>query len=146
MYMYVVSFRVLVTPSSSVVMTSHTPYVTLQNTYGSGCNGICRCENGGTCHPVDGTCTCPPGVDGQRCEDGCPAGYYGASCEQPCPQQCSSGHCNRDMGYCECASGFFGVACNLPCPVNTYGPNCGKECACAGKYTTGCDPSVSFTF
>lgn len=30
-------------------------------TYGSNCSSVCSCNNGGTCSPVDGSCTCKEG-------------------------------------------------------------------------------------
>ena len=30
--------------------------------YGQGCQHQCRCENGASCDPVDGACSCPPGL------------------------------------------------------------------------------------
>ena len=38
--------------------------------YGMGCKHRCRCENGGTCHHTDGTCTCQPGYTGGLCDKG----------------------------------------------------------------------------
>ncbi len=51
------------------------PCCMFQGTYGEGCNSICTCENGGTCDHETGMCHCPPGVEGQNCEDGCLPGY-----------------------------------------------------------------------
>ncbi|XP_067130406.1 limulus clotting factor C-like isoform X2 [Centruroides vittatus] len=36
--------------------------------YGRWCNGRCNCENGGTCNKEDGSCICPSGYQGERCE------------------------------------------------------------------------------
>ena len=41
-----------------------------QGTYGQACNGLCRCQNGGSCDPGTGSCLCPTGVQGLLCEDG----------------------------------------------------------------------------
>lgn len=30
-------------------------------TYGPNCSSVCSCSNGGTCSPVDGSCTCREG-------------------------------------------------------------------------------------
>ena len=30
-------------------------------TYGPNCSSVCSCNNGGTCSPVDGSCTCKEG-------------------------------------------------------------------------------------
>lgn len=39
-----------------------------QGRYGRWCNGVCRCMNGGTCNTKDGSCICPDGYEGERCE------------------------------------------------------------------------------
>ncbi|PRD22151.1 UNVERIFIED_CONTAM: Multiple epidermal growth factor-like domains protein 11 [Trichonephila clavipes] len=33
--------------------------------YGQDCAQKCECENGATCNPVDGSCTCTPGYKGK---------------------------------------------------------------------------------
>lgn len=53
-----------------------------QGTYGNDCNSPCRCKNGGKCDHVTGSCKCPPGIEGEFCEDGCPPGFFGDNCDQ----------------------------------------------------------------
>ena len=38
--------------------------------YGLGCAQVCRCQHGATCDPETGQCHCPPGIDGQYCNQG----------------------------------------------------------------------------
>lgn len=38
--------------------------------YGTGCHQHCLCQNGGTCDPTTGHCTCPMGWTGLACELG----------------------------------------------------------------------------
>lgn len=38
--------------------------------YGKDCEKTCQCQNGGTCDPVHGSCTCQPGFIGAHCEEG----------------------------------------------------------------------------
>ena len=45
-----------------------------QGFYGIGCNSLCDCSNGGSCDAATGRCVCPPGIRGDKCEDGCPPG------------------------------------------------------------------------
>lgn len=96
----------------------------LQGVFGDGCNEICFCMNGGSCHHITGECICPPGVSGKQCEDGCPPGYYGMNCDKQCTKACSSGFCDRTYGFCQCQPGYFGVSCEHRCSANTWGPNC----------------------
>lgn len=43
--------------------------------YGEDCQHSCLCQNGGSCDPVSGHCTCPEGWAGLACEKGeCQAG------------------------------------------------------------------------
>lgn len=41
-----------------------------QGRFGAGCTHLCRCGQGVPCDPVTGTCICPPGRIGVRCERG----------------------------------------------------------------------------
>ena len=41
-----------------------------EGTYGANCEERCACQNEGICDPVTGACECPPGVIGDRCENG----------------------------------------------------------------------------
>ena len=121
-------------------------YLILQGFYGAGCNSICTCQNGGTCEHVTGACTCPPGIKGERCEDGCPPGFYGHECDKLCPKACRSGYCDRIYGFCECLPGFFGQSCNLPCPEFTFGANCNEQCDCYIDNTAKCNAKVSINY
>ena len=38
-------------------------------TYGLNCRGICFCQNGASCDPVDGTCDCRDGFQGDKCQN-----------------------------------------------------------------------------
>jgi hypothetical protein len=40
---------------------------------------------------MTGRCQCPPGVKGDKCEDGCPSGFFGEFCEKKCPRDCPTG-------------------------------------------------------
>jgi hypothetical protein len=65
------------------------------------CTDKCKdvtCVNGGTCE--DGTCKCPEGFSGTKCEvkDKC----FGVTCE-------NGGTC--DDGTCTCPEGYYGTNC-----------------------------------
>ena len=95
------------------------------------------CLNGGSCLPADGSCICPVGFTGERCEssefcasepcmnggtclpaDGsciCPVGFTGERCEssdfcasEPCM---NGGTCLPADGSCICPVGFTGERC-----------------------------------
>lgn len=38
--------------------------------YGIGCGLRCKCQNGGSCHKIDGACHCKPGFTGLTCSEG----------------------------------------------------------------------------
>lgn len=38
--------------------------------WGDSCAQPCQCHHGGTCHPQDGSCFCPPGWTGRLCLEG----------------------------------------------------------------------------
>lgn len=38
-----------------------------KGTYGSNCQNLCKCMNGGHCDPASGTCDCAPGFIGANC-------------------------------------------------------------------------------
>ena len=78
------------------------------NQWGSDCGQLCKCENGGLCDPVSGTCQCPAGFIGRSCKDPCPTGTFGKGCLQKC--QCGTGgSCDKMAGECICRSGFTGT-------------------------------------
>lgn len=41
-----------------------------QDRFGKGCELKCACRNGGLCHATNGSCSCPLGWMGPRCEQG----------------------------------------------------------------------------
>ena len=98
-----------------------------KGSYGEGCNEICTCQNGGSCHHITGDCICPPGVKGRECEDGCTPGFYGSECDKVCPTACPTGFCDRAFGFCQCQPGYFGSSCEKQCPQNNWGPNCREK-------------------
>ncbi|KAF6125933.1 N-acetylglucosamine-1-phosphodiester alpha-N-acetylglucosaminidase [Phyllostomus discolor] len=67
--------------------------------FGEDCAKKCQCQNGATCDPVLGTCTCPPGFTGDSCVQECPLGWHGPGCQKPCEceHQCP---CNPQTGNC----------------------------------------------
>lgn len=42
----------------------HCEQICDNSTYGPDCEGICSCQNGATCSPVNGFCNCPNGFKG----------------------------------------------------------------------------------
>ena len=80
--------------------------------YGDACSEMCRCQNGGTCHHILGTCQCAPGWEGDKCESACVAGTFGVGCTEVC--RCPQGEpCNHVTGQCDCPPGFTGYSCEL---------------------------------
>ncbi|KAM5330091.1 N-acetylglucosamine-1-phosphodiester alpha-N-acetylglucosaminidase isoform 2-T2 [Glossophaga mutica] len=67
--------------------------------FGEDCAKKCQCQNGATCDPAWGTCTCPPGFTGDSCVQECPLGWHGPGCQKPCEceHQCP---CNPQTGNC----------------------------------------------
>ncbi|KAF5920148.1 hypothetical protein HPG69_006419 [Diceros bicornis minor] len=80
--------------------------------WGANCAQPCQCRHGGTCHPQDGSCFCPPGWTGHLCLEGCSPGTFGANCSQAC--QCGSGErCHPETGACVCPPGHSGAPCRI---------------------------------
>ncbi|XP_074962030.1 N-acetylglucosamine-1-phosphodiester alpha-N-acetylglucosaminidase isoform X2 [Phalacrocorax aristotelis] len=67
--------------------------------YGDACTQKCHCQNGGSCDPVHGACSCPAGYYGTSCEQECPMGWYGPNCQKPCVCEHTC-PCNRETGSC----------------------------------------------
>ncbi|XP_058426093.1 N-acetylglucosamine-1-phosphodiester alpha-N-acetylglucosaminidase isoform X2 [Diceros bicornis minor] len=67
--------------------------------FGEDCAEKCQCQNGATCDPVQGTCTCPPGFTGDACVQECSLGWHGPGCQRPCEceHQCP---CDPQTGNC----------------------------------------------
>jgi|SRR6218665_608404 len=78
--------------------------------FGVNCQENCSCQNGGTCHPVTGHCTCPTGWIGPRCSQTCPEGHFGSSCMEIC--NCTGGgSCDPRTGICSCPPGHMAPKC-----------------------------------
>ena len=88
------------------------------------CNGCVACECAeasfsSSCDPLDGQCSCQPGVFGRTC-DQCEPGYWQyslngcTSCN--CGMKFSYGTgCNQETGQCQCLPGVLGKNCDS-CP------------------------------
>lgn len=66
-------------------LTASSPAACPQGRFGPNCTRVCGCGHGAACDPVTGTCLCPPGRAGVRCERG------GCSVWRVCsraPQRC----------------------------------------------------------
>lgn len=105
--------------------------------HGSGCQGVCECQQGASCDPVSGQCLCPAGFHGQFCEKGCQPGFFGDGCQQRC--DCHKGvPCDPVSGLCLCPPGRTGATCDLDCRRGRFGPGCALHCDCWGG--ADCDP------
>ena len=67
--------------------------------------------NGGKCHHVDGSCDCPAGYIGDKCQTKCPTGKYGINCANDCTCQ-NGADCNFVTGHCTCLAGYTGTKCS----------------------------------
>ena len=86
--------------------------------YGQNCSKQCRCQNGGQCNFLDGTCTCLPGYFGNHCEHRCAKGFYGVNCSAQC--RCMKEHvehCDPVDGSCVCLHGYIGMIFRFVYPV-----------------------------
>ncbi|XP_046355584.1 protein kinase C-binding protein NELL1-like isoform X1 [Haliotis rufescens] len=142
------------------------PHTQTRLCYLQECQVKCQtpCLNGGECN-ANGTCDCPMGYDGKRCETpscplgcenngicvgpnmcACPAGYTGANCEMPkCEQGCSNGGRCVAPGKCACPYGYLQPTCKPYCPMQCHnGGKCVRHnvCRCKKGYT-GKDCSVA---
>ncbi len=122
---------------------------------------IINCLNGGTCHK--GTCLCPPGFSGTRCEtnieecasDPCPPGgtcedrVNGYFCNMDVCHNviCQNGGTCDNNGQCQCHIGYSGTSCeNQICAnITCYnGGTCDHDhCACAEGFTgSSCEENI----
>ncbi|OWK09715.1 hypothetical protein Celaphus_00006598, partial [Cervus elaphus hippelaphus] len=106
-------------------------------TYGSNCSSVCSCNNGGTCSPVDGSCTCKEATLWFRADS---EGGMCALTQLP----------EKEWFGCSVLYGaggrWQGLDCALPCPSGTWGLNCNESCACAnGAACSPADGSCSCT-
>ncbi|PIO56150.1 laminin EGF-like protein, partial [Teladorsagia circumcincta] len=78
--------------------------------FGANCEEVCECENGATCDPISGHCSCQAGWRGRKCSRPCLKGYFGRHCSQTC--RCSNQKpCDHITGKCQCPKGYTGHGC-----------------------------------
>ena len=67
----------------------------------------CTCENGATCEPVSGTCTCTAGYVRMNCEQECPEWKHGVLCQWDCScVRSNTPSCDHTNGRCQCKNGY----------------------------------------
>ncbi|NWW20946.1 PEAR1 protein, partial [Falcunculus frontatus] len=110
--------------------------------FGPGCQGECRCHNGGHCDPHGGQCQCAPGFTGEQCQERCPVGRYGQDCQESC--DCANGgQCFHVDGGCLCEAGFQGSRCEeRHCLPGLYGLHCQSHCLCHPQHSQSCHPML----
>ncbi|NXK42905.1 PEAR1 protein, partial [Piprites chloris] len=110
--------------------------------FGPGCQGECRCHNGGHCDPRWGHCQCAPGFTGEQCRERCPVGRYGQDCQESC--DCANGgRCFHVDGGCLCEPGFQGSRCEeRRCLPGLYGLHCQSRCLCHPQHSQSCHPML----
>ncbi|XP_069942604.1 uncharacterized protein [Cherax quadricarinatus] len=142
--------------------------------YGVECSEECpKCLHGGQCHPQTGTCVCPPGFIGDKCQYACLQGKFGAECQLGCDKDTLKFDvtykgtcyglviCHPAPYGCSCAPGytFFdnykqNPICTRECPSGTFGAHCSETCSwclnqeCnrfSGTCIHGCRPGVICT-
>lgn len=108
--------------------------------WGVNCAQPCQCHHGGTCHPQDGSCFCPPGWTGHLCLEGTNRRRAPCLCPQvsPCPRrrlQCPGNLSPLPVPAPPppgCSPGMFGANCSQPCQCG-FGKKCHPEtgaCVC----------------
>ncbi|XP_076455491.1 uncharacterized protein LOC143290086 [Babylonia areolata] len=109
-----------------------------QGLQGPRCDQLCQCVHG-SCDS-SGTCQCDPGWQGVKCDTPCAEGTYGQYCLSRC--QCQHGNCSTEDGTCTCQPGYQGRLCDTPCTAGSYGEQCAGQCqACGpGSQRADCDP------
>ncbi|XP_070193990.1 cell death abnormality protein 1-like isoform X2 [Littorina saxatilis] len=114
------------------------------------------CYNDTPCDKTTGHCEdCPPGKNGDMCNQECSGGQYGPSrCSLPCGQCQNGTQCHPVTGHCPlCEPGFYPPLCSKRCENKTYGENCSETCGqckggqpcdtVTGSCTTGCQPGYT---
>lgn len=103
--------------------------------WGDNCTQPCQCHHGGTCHPQDGSCFCPPGWTGHLCLEGTHRSRAPCPCAQVSPSPVSwqpliPAYLLGSLPGC--SPGMFGANCSQPCQCG-FGERCHPEtgaCVC----------------
>ncbi|XP_033124997.1 tyrosine-protein kinase receptor Tie-1-like [Anneissia japonica] len=108
------------------------------------CNKECDvCYNGGVCDTYIGTCICPSGFHGSRCEISAGGNKFGRDGNIPCKSK-STDECKGNLicppmpQGCACHAGWKGLDCKTECEAGKYGADCRQICHCDAVQ---CDPS-----
>ncbi|XP_053395504.1 uncharacterized protein LOC123523715 isoform X3 [Mercenaria mercenaria] len=110
-----------------------------EGSYGDGCKSICNCSlyNTKSCNPVNGSCDCLGGWEGDRCDVDI------NECELMRVPECpDNSECVNTEGsfLCECNIGYLKTAdgvCEI-CDRQWYGKDCSSKCSCVSENTDIC--------
>lgn len=110
--------------------------------YGEFCSKECKCENGGTCDHVTGTCRCVPGFVGPTCAI---RGQYELSWRKSLPKIIIHlpikknvftlhDYQNYNSDVLSLSDGHFVSLSSTACDDWKYGDNCNIPCQCNTTY------------
>ncbi|XP_033110169.1 tyrosine-protein kinase receptor Tie-1-like isoform X3 [Anneissia japonica] len=110
------------------------------------------CYNGGVCDTYIGTCICPSGFIGNRCEIPAGGNLFGRDGKVTCSSSTIDNGCRGNLicppmpQGCACHAGWKGLDCNTECEAGKYGADCRQICHCDADqcdHSSGCNENAT---